>query len=248
MTTEPTYRKTAILVASLWVILAVASIAGNALMNPVITAPDYLSTVFPKSATVVSGALLWLVNNIGVVFIGVLMFPILKKRNESMALGYVGMRILECVFMTVGVFFAMLFIPLSQAFIKSGATNAATYQAVGSMLKQAETWLLLGPGQLLPLGLGGVILTSILYQTKLVPRFISVVGIVGYSLLLPAAILALFGVLDPTVGGSASIYAVPVAVFEIILMPVWLFAKGFNTAAISAEQEPCSEKMELQPC
>ena len=157
MTTEPTYRKTAILVASLWVILAVASIAGNALMNPVITAPDYLSTVFPKSATVVSGALLWLVNNIGVVFIGVLMFPILKKRNESMALGYVGMRILECVFMTVGVFFAMLFIPLSQAFIKSGATNAATYQAVGSMLKQAETWLLLGPGQLLPLGLGAAL-------------------------------------------------------------------------------------------
>ena len=67
--------------------------------------------------------LLWLINDIGIVLIGVLMFPILKKQSESMALGYVSMRIFESIFLIVGVIFAMMLIPLSQAFIKAGAAD-----------------------------------------------------------------------------------------------------------------------------
>ena len=233
MTSDPTLRRTEILVASLWLVTAVGAIAGAVLINPIINAPDYLTTVFPKSATLISGMLGWLINDIGIVFIGILMFPILKKQSESMALGYLSMRIFESVLMIVGVFFALLLIPLSQEFIKAGATDVTSYQAIGSVLKQAENWFL-NILQLVFLGLGGIILTTMLYQTKLVPRSISVVGIVGYAVLLPAAILALFGVIDPTPGGSASIVAVPVATFEIILMPVWLFAKGFNVSALAS--------------
>jgi hypothetical protein len=233
MTSDPTLRRTEILVASLWLITAFGAIAGAVLINPVINAPDYLTTVFPRSATLISGTLGWLINDIGIVFIGLLMFPILKKQSERMALGYLSMRIFESLLMIVGVFFALLLIPLSQEFIKAGATDVTSYQVIGSVLKQAENWFL-NILQLIFLGLGGIILTSMLYQTKLVPRYISVVGIVGYAVLLPAAILALFGVLDPTPGGSASIVAVPVATFEIILMPIWLFAKGFNVSALSS--------------
>jgi hypothetical protein len=75
-----------------------------------------------------------------------------------------------------------------------------------------------------------------LYKSKLVPRSISVVGFIGYALLLPAFLIALFGILDPTPGGPGTILAVPAAFFEIILMPIWLFSKGFNTAVISAKQ------------
>jgi hypothetical protein len=99
------------------------------------------------------------------------------------------------------------------------------------VLKQVEH-LFVNVLQWIFLGLGGIILTSILYQTRLVPRSISMVGIVGYAVLLPAAVLALFGLLDPTPGASGSLVAVPVAIFEIILMPVWLFARGFNVSAI----------------
>jgi hypothetical protein len=233
MTSDATLRRTEILVASLWLVTAFGAVAGAVLINPVMNAPDYLNAVFPKSATVITGMLGWLINDIGIVFIGLLMFPILKKQSESMALGYLSMRIFESILMIVGVFFALLLIPLSHEFIKSGATDVSAYQAIGSVLKQAEDWFL-NILQLIFLGLGGIILTSILYRTRLVPRFISVVGIVGYVLLLPAAILALFGVLDPTPGGSASILAVPVATFEIILMPAWLFAKGFNVTAIAS--------------
>jgi hypothetical protein len=235
MTSNTSLRRTEILVASLWLVTAIGAIAGAVLINPVINAPDYLTTVFPKSATVVTGMLLWLVNNIGIVFIGLLMFPILKKQNESMALGYVSMRMFESLFMTVGVAFAVLLIPLSQTFIKAGATDITTYQAIGAVLKQVES-LFLNLMQLLFLGLGGLILTTMLYRSKLVPQWISVIGIVGYALLLPAFVLALFGVFDatPGAGGLGSLLAVPVAIWEIILMPIWLFAKGFNVSAITS--------------
>jgi Domain of unknown function (DUF4386) len=240
------HRITAILVASLFLVTAIGAIAGAALINPIINAPDYLTAVFPKSATVTSGMLLWLINDIGIVFIGLLMFPILRKQNEFLALGYVSMRIFESILMIVGVIFAMMLIPLSQEFIKTGATNVASFQAIGSLLKQAESWFL-NTMQLIFLGLGGIILTSMLYRSRLVPRFISVVGFIGYTLLFPAFLIALFGIVDPTPGGPGTILAIPVAVFEIILMPVWLYAKGFNTAVVPAKQEPSSGKLAIEP-
>jgi Domain of unknown function (DUF4386) len=236
MTSTVEIRRTELAVASLWLITAIGAIAGAVLINPVINAPDYLSTVFPKSLTVTSGMLAWMVNDIGIVFIGLLMFPILRKQSESMALGYLSMRIFESVLMIVGVFFAMLLIPLSQEFIHSGATDLAPFQAIGTVLRQAESWFL-NTLQLVFLGLGGIILTLMLYRTKLVPRFISVVGLVGYALLLPSAILSFFGLIDSTPGGPGTIFALPAAFFEIILMPVWLFAKGFNVTALTSKPE-----------
>ncbi len=75
-------RRTEILVASLWLVTAIGAITGAVLINPVINAPDYLTSVFSKSFTITSGMLAWMVNDIGIVFIGLLMFPILKKQTK----------------------------------------------------------------------------------------------------------------------------------------------------------------------
>jgi hypothetical protein len=246
MITNSSLRRTEIWLASLWLVTAFGAIAGTFLMNSVLNAPDYLTTVFPKSATVMSGMLLWLINDLGIVLIGLLMFPILKKQSELLALGYVSMRMFESIFLIVGVFFAMMLIPLSQEFIKAGATDVASYQAIGAVLKQAEYWFMTAM-QLIPLGLGGLILTSILYRTKLVPRFISVVGLIGYAVLVPAAILALFGVLDTSPGAPGGLLVIPVAVFEIILMPIWLYAKGFNGSAIASKPAKTETNELLSP-
>jgi hypothetical protein len=246
MNTNVPYRRTAVLVASLFLVTAIGAIAGAILMNPVINAPDYLTTVFSKSATLTGGTLLWLVNNIGIVFIGLLMFPILRKQSETLALGYVSLRMFEGIFMTVGVIFAMLLIPLSQEFIKAGVTDVTSFQAIGSVIQRAES-LFLNTFQLIFLGLGGIIFTTMLFRSKLVPRAIAVVGIIGYSLLIPAFVLSLFGVVDATPGGIGSMLAVPVAFFEIILMPIWLYSKGFNTAGISAKPVPVIGKIVIEP-
>ena len=118
MTSNNSYRGTAIWVASSWILTAFGAILGNTLLSRVVNAPDYLATVFTKSATATGGMLLWLINDLGIVLIGVLMFPLLKKQSESMALGYVSMRIFESIFLIIGVIFAMMLIPLSGAFIK----------------------------------------------------------------------------------------------------------------------------------
>jgi hypothetical protein len=246
MNTNVSYRRTAVLVASLFLVTAVGAIAGASLVNPVVNGPNFLTTVFPKSATVTGGMLLWMVNNIGIVFIGLLMFPILRKQSETLALGYVSWRMFESIFMTIGVIFALLLIPLSQEFIKARATDLSSYQAAGAVLKQAEN-IFLNVMQLIFLGMGGLIFTSMLYRSKLVPRFISVIGIIGYGLLIPAFVLSLFGVLDATPGGIGSLMAVPVAFFEIILMPIWLYAKGFNIAGISVKPVPSTGKLEVLP-
>jgi hypothetical protein len=246
MTSNTSYRRTAILVASLWLLTAFGAIVGNTLLSPSVNAPDYLTTIFSKSAAVTGGMLLWLINDIGIVFIGVLMFPILKWQSESMALGYVSMRILESVFLIVGVIFAMMLMPLSQAFNTAGATDVTSFQAVGSVLKQAQHWFM-DTMQLIPLGLGGIILTTLLYKSRLVPRFLSVFGFIGYALLLPCATLTLFGVHYIAPGIPVANLVIPVAVWEIILMPIWLYAKGFSTAGITAKQGVISGKMAIEP-
>jgi hypothetical protein len=229
-----TYRKTEISVALLWIVTAIGAIGGAILINPIINAPDYLTLVFPKSATITSGMFGWMINDIGIIFIGLLMYPILKKHSESMALGYLSMRMFESLLMIVGVFFALMLIPLSRDFINVGTVDVSTLQTIGSILKQAENWFL-NLLQLIFLGIGGLILNVIFYQTKLVPRAISIFGFIGYALLLPAAVIGLYGILDPTPGGPGSILAVPVALWEIIIMPVWLFTKGFDTSLISTK-------------
>ncbi|HNO94221.1 MAG TPA: DUF4386 domain-containing protein [Anaerolineales bacterium] len=234
MTSTTPYRKTEIYVALLWIITAAGAIGGASLINPIINASDYLTQVFPKSVTLTSGMFGWMINDIGIVFIGLLMYPILKKHSESMALGYLSMRMFESLLMIVGVFFALMLIPLSRDFINAGTADVSTLQTIGSILKQAENWFL-NLLQLIFLGIGGLILNLIFYKTKLVPRVISIFGFIGYALLLPAAVVGLFGLLDPTPGGPGSILAVPVALWEIIIMPVWLFTKGFNTDYLSAK-------------
>jgi hypothetical protein len=81
----------------------------------------------------------------------------------------------------------------------------------------------------LPLfGLGGCIFTWQLIRFELVPRFISVVGLVGYTLCLVVGIASWFGVIDASPSGNAGILVIPVALFEIILLPFWLFYRGFK--------------------
>jgi hypothetical protein len=160
-------------------------------------------------------------------------FPLFKRMGESLTPGYVIMRICESIMMIVGVIIAIMLIPPSQEFIKAGAQNVGACHAMGTVLKQAENGFR-SILQRIILGLGGIILTTALYHTKLVPRSNSAVGILGYASLLPTAIPAVYDTVDSTPGGSGSALALPVAIFEIILMPALLFAKGFDTSAFAS--------------
>jgi hypothetical protein len=222
-------RRAEIMVATLFLVTAAVSILAAFLLDQILKAPNYLAGISANTAAVAWGALLWSINNIGIVFIAVYMYPLLRKLNENAAVGYLAMRIIEGTVMMFGIVATLMLIPLSTEFIKAGAPLNSWYQSLGNSLVQAR---LMGLTKVsLPLlGLGGIIFTWQLVRFKMVPRGISVVGLVGYALCLVVGITAWFGLLDPSPGatGYAGLLAAPVAFFEIILLPFWLFYRGFK--------------------
>jgi|SRR5579872_2192097 len=222
-------RRAEILIATLFLVSAVTSFLGMSVLDPILNASDYLARVFPNKGAVELGSLLWSINNIGLVFIAVFAFGVLRKRDEVLAVGYLASRIIEGTIMMLGIVATLLLIPLSQEFLKAGAPHGSWFLTLGDVLKHAK---FLGLTQLsLPmLGLGGSLFTWMLLRYRLVPRVISVVGLIGYALMFFASIVGWFDLVNLAPSASGwDVLVLPVAAFQIILLPFWLLFRGFKT-------------------
>ncbi len=219
------HKKTAILVGALFLTAIVAWLVGYSLIEAVISAPDYLIGVSANETRVIIGALIELINSVVVVGIAVTLFPILKQHNERIALGYVGFRIIEATVLVVSLIFPLSLISLSREYINAEASTASYFQTLGDLLLAARYW----SGQMVPIfvGLGGLMLCYLLYRTKLIPRPISVWGLIGYGLLITVPLSEIFGY------SGGVILGLPGGLFEIFLA-IWLIAKGFNSSAIAS--------------
>ena len=224
-------RKTAILVGVLFLTAMVASLLGGGLIESVITAPDYLIKISESETQLIIGVFLELLNGIAVAGIGILMFPVLKQFNESMALGYLGFRIIEAVFCCVIVISPLSLITLSQEYLEAGASDASFLQAAGALSIAARASV---AGLLIPifLGLGALLFYSLLYQSELLPRFIAVWGLIAIIMILTLNVLITINLEVST--STSLIFALPIILNEIFL-GIWLIAKGFNPSVIASE-------------
>jgi hypothetical protein len=228
-----TNRKTAVIVGVLFLTAMMASLLGGGFIESIISSPDYLIAVSENETQVIIGVLLELMNGIAVVGIGVLMFPILKQHNESIALGYLGIRIIESVFCCVIIISPLSLITLSQEYLKAGAPDTSYFQTVGalSIAERASVADLLIP---VFFSLGALLFYYLLYQSKLFPRFISVWGLIGVALILTLNLLL---TIDLEVGNSIGlIFALPMISNEIFL-GIWLIVKGFNPSVTASGAE-----------
>ncbi|WP_137123398.1 DUF4386 domain-containing protein [Segeticoccus rhizosphaerae] len=157
------------------------------------------------------GLLFMMGSGLAVVGIGLLMYPVLKVVNQRLAIWYPILRIVEFI--------------VSTAF---GVYLLAQLQVVPNHL----LWTYV------PTGLGGLLLTYLLYVSRLVPRPIAVLGLLGYALVSLGVPLGLVGVLDTNKGAGLALLA-PGGLFEVVCMPIWLIAKGFNP--------PTSEQQLIAP-
>jgi hypothetical protein len=157
-------------------------------------------------ASVTIGAFLGIAAGLAVVAIGILMYRVLKPFNKTLALGYPVMRILE--FSVVAILAVYLLSQLQE-------------------FPNHMLWVYI------PTGIGGLILNYLLYQSRLVPRAISILGLVGYALLLLVVPLHLFGVVEESSGAGLAFLA-PGGVYELLVLPAWLIAKGFRLPAATA--------------
>jgi hypothetical protein len=220
-------RKTARLIGVLFLTATVAYMLGNGLIESILNDPDYLIHVYPNKTKVILGMLLELINSAAVIGIAIMLYPILKKHNENIALGYVAFRIIEAIILIVGAISPLLLIALSQEFIEAGAPPDASYfQTIGMLAIKGKD--LAFQMAMIVLGLYSLLFCYLLYQSKLIPRLLSVIGFIGYASLVTSALLEVFGY-------SPGMYLfLPGALFEIIL-PIWLIIKGFNSIAMASE-------------
>jgi hypothetical protein len=224
---SPSQRRAEIVIAAIFLVTAAASIPAAFLLDPILNAPDYLARVFPNQGAVEVSALLWSINNIGIVFIAVFAFGVLRKLDEALAVGYLAARIVEGTVMMGGIVATFLLIPVSQQYLAAGVPPSSWFLTIGDVLKHAR-FLGLTQVSLPLLGLGGLLFTWMLFRFQLVPRSIAVVGLIGYALVFLGGIAGWFELIDVAPGGNGSPLAVPVAVFEIILLPFWLLFRGFR--------------------
>lgn len=211
-------RRSALFAGVLFVFATVSYISGNAIIESVLSAPDYLQDVYSKKNQIVLGVLLEFINSAAVVGIAIMLYPVLKQHNEKIAIGYVGFRVIEAALLIVGTIGPLLLIGLSQKYIAAGAPDHSYFQTIGALA--AEGSLSAFQLAMLALGLYSLFFCYLLYRSKLVPRFLSGLGLIGYVSLSASAIMELMG------HNGMLLYA-PGALFEIIF-PLWLIVKGFN--------------------
>ena len=218
-----TERKTAIIIGALFLIATTTFLIGDEIINSIVYTPEYLKNSFPSSRKIGFGFLLQLLNDIAVVAIGVLFFPILAKHNQKIAFAYMGSRIIEGVLLLVGAISLLSIIPLSEEYLKDVQADVSYYEILGALMKGAryKSFQL----AMISLSLGSLFLCYLLYRVRLIPRIITILGFIGYGFLLFKMISE---ILDYNLGGE-TLY-LPGALFEII-MPLWLLIKGFNTTS-----------------
>ena len=219
-------RKTAIIVGVLFITATVAYSLGVIFLDPILGGSDYLTKASENENQVILGAFLVLIDSVAVAGIGIVIYPILKKHNETLAFGYAGARIAEGVLFIVNVIFILTLLTLSQEFVKAGAPDASYYQTLGTVLLAAGDWaFLFGFG--LAFTLSALILNSLLYQSKLIPRWLSGWGFIGAVLIFAYYLLQFFS------NNQVEILFLPIAVQEMVFA-VWLIIKGFNSSAIDS--------------
>jgi hypothetical protein len=224
---DPSAQRAARIAGVLFLVTFATSIAALLLYDPVLHHTGYIAGSGPD-ARVLLGAFLELLLIIANIGTAVVLFPILRRQTETLALGYVTARIVESVFIAVGILSLLAVVTLRQD-LAGGATDPATLRTVGRSLVAIKDWtFVLGPGFVVGLG-NGLILGYLMYRSALVPRRMAMLGLIGGPLILASGIAVLFGAIDR--GGTAqAIATIPEFLWELSL-GIYLTLKGFRPSS-----------------
>ncbi len=219
------YKTAARVGGVLYIIATVAIIASFPFIGSFESA-DFMTELAANEAQVVVGMLVQLAWVFAVMFIPVVFFPFLKLYSETWALGFFSLRFTEAVLslIYVGIHFTLL--GLSITFVDGGAADAPAYQASGTLLLEARDWAFaLGAG--LAFNLSALLLNYVLYRSRLIPRWLSLWGLIGAALWTIAWFPQAFGVEL----GVLEMVFLPIAAQEMVF-GAYLIWRGFEPEAI----------------
>jgi hypothetical protein len=211
------------LVAGVLYLITFVSIPTLALYGPVHD-PNYIVGLGPDTS-VLFGGILEMIVAFACIGTAVALYPVVKRQNEGIAMGFVGSRVLEAATIVTGVASLLSIVTLRQA--GAGADALITGHALVALY---DRMFLLGQS-LLPVA-NALLLGSLLYRSRLVPRVLPLLGFIGAPLLLASDVATLFGFIDRT-SALSGLAALPIALWEFSL-GVWLVVKGFKPSPITA--------------
>jgi len=224
-------RKTA-LVAGIFYLITFISIPTLALYGPVKNHRDWILSSGTHTGVLV-GCLLEVIVALAGIGTAVTLYPVVKRQNEGVALGFVTARLLEAAMIFTGVLSLLSLVTLRHDLGGAAGANAAALVTTGASHVAVYNWTMLLGQTLMPC-INALLLGSLMYRSRLVPRIIPIVGLIGAPLLLAAVIAALFSGSIGHVSAFQAIATLPVAACEFSL-GVWLVVKGFKPSPITAE-------------
>jgi len=224
-----TNRAAARVAGALFITATVSIILSVVILEPVVDAPDFLMQASVSEARVAAGVLLEMVNNIAIVGIALVIYPVLKPFSERLALGYVAARTIESVVFTVGTGLLLTLLFVSDEFVAAGAPAASYFHTLGGMLLDGHDL----DNSELPFtifALGTLTLNYVLFRARLVPRWISAFGLLAGASILAARMMVISGV--ELSAATVTIMDAPLFLEEMVVA-VWLIVKGFDASALA---------------
>jgi hypothetical protein len=233
-------RKTA-LVAGVFYLITFISIPTLTLYGNLKTDRNFITSA-GSNTSVLCGALLEVIVALAGIATAVTLFPVVKRQNEAMALGFVAVRTLEAAMIFTGVLSLLSLVHLRQDLgAAPGADNTSLVTTGASLVANYNGTMLLG--QTLMPCMSAILLGTLLYRSRLVPRALPLTGLIGAPLLIASTIAVFFGIIEP-ISPWTAIATLPVALWEFSL-GLWLTFKGFQpspiTAAMTATATPPTE-------
>jgi hypothetical protein len=214
-----TNKKTAMMIGILFIIGTASGMLSNVFMGSIFDDPDYLIKLSTSSSQIIIGVMLVLIMAFALAMIPVVLYPVFRKHNETLALGAVVFRgVLETVTYVGIVISWLLLLSLSREYATSELMEAQNFRVIGTMLQKAAHW----NSQMVSIvfSIGALFIYCNFYQSKLIPRWLSVWGLIGALLYIACPIFAMFGL-------DIMILMAPLALQEMV-MALWLIVKGFS--------------------
>lgn len=209
----------------LFIVATAAGAAGAAALAPILTDANYLINASAYEGSMIAGVIFTLIMALSVVGIPITMYPVLKKQNRGLAMGYVGARFLEAMFYFAQATLFLTLLTLSREFIAAGTPDNSYYQTLGALITAASDWSGHVILDLAVFSVGALVFNLMLFKSRLVPRIVSGFGIIGAIMYFSAAALILFG--HEPLSTIQIVLSIPLALSEIVLA-LWLIIKGFN--------------------
>lgn len=227
-------RKIALVTGVLFIITFITSIPAQLLLyHPLLSDPAKYMAGTGADPRVSLGALLEVILAIAGIGTAVVLYPVVKRQNRIVALGYVTSRVIESAAIMVGIFSVLAVVTLRHDFAgAAGADTASLVTAGRSLVALHDASFLLGPGLFAGIG-NGMLLGYLMYRSGLVPRGLALLGLIGGPLVVAGSLAVLFGVFKAGAAGQA-ITTIPEFFWELLL-GIYLIVKGFKPSPITAD-------------